>query len=405
MPDQNGPAMFVPDWVWAIVLGVVSLAWLVLMVVFPGGLPILVDRSVVSSSRVGVVFVLTAVQAIPIIWVSQRPIVTFLLVYGLFLVLVLVAGTRGPAMNATMLYAVLALCAYGPVAVFVWLLPVAVLVEAGLHWVMLVSQGTPAPLPELAIYVTELPLAYATAALAGLLFRVQRARARLEAERATAMAAAAESRAAHAIDAERAQMSGEVHDIAGHHLSSILLQTRAAADLLAADSEAHQLLDAAQNEAEATLNDLRQLVSALRRRTPTEPDAVPVPTLERLPSLIASVRALYPNVDVTADGQFANLDPVRSLACYRIIQESLTNARRHAPGAAVTVRVTRVGSTIHIEIINAPSDTPVETHPGSGLGIPGMNERAAMLGGTLDYGPTADGGWRVHAMIPIRAEY
>lgn len=398
------PAMLVPDWGWAIILGLASVVWFPLRSPLAGILPFLSPTPPLTLAVGWIVIGLLALQAVPLVWVSKRPIVVFVVVYAIFLATIAIAGDRGPAMSATMLYAALALCAYAPVVASVWLLPAAVLVDGALHAISLLTHGDPIAGADFGVYLTQLPLAYATPALAGLLFRVQRTRTRLETERATALADAADARAAEAIDAERARMSGEVHDIAAHHLSSVLLQTRAAADLLPPDSrDAHELLDAAQAETEATLDDLRQLVAALRRRDSGASNPVAAPTLTDLPGLISSVRTLYPDVEVSVHGDLAGLDPVRSLACFRLIQESLTNARKHAPGATVTVRVERSAGRVRIETINGPSDHPSAARGTEGHGLPGMRERAAVLGGTLEHGPTADGGWRVLANIPTRA--
>ena len=108
---------------------------------------------------------------------------------------------------------------------------------------------------------------------------------------------------------------------------------------------------------------------------------------------------------VTATGLDVDLPAGTSvrLALVRIVTEALTNVLRHAPGAAsVTVDVRRTGSTVEAEVVDAGSATP-GAGGGSGRGVPGMRDRAALLGGHVDAGPQADGGWRVHVVLPVDA--
>jgi signal transduction histidine kinase len=92
------------------------------------------------------------------------------------------------------------------------------------------------------------------------------------------------------------------------------------------------------------------------------------------------------------------------LAAYRIVQEALANAARHAPGAPVTVDARVRGSDLVVSVTNGPPTTAAPPRPGAGLGQVGMRERAELLGGTLDAGPRDDGGYRVTATLPLAEE-
>ncbi len=389
-----------PDWSWALVVGVASLALLALRVGFGENLFFLFGGARVPSGAVWLVAGLLVAQAVPMAWFSRAPVVCFAVIFAAFLAVFVLLGDRAPALSATLLFAVLALCAFTPARTWVPTLVVAVVVEAAVHiWLVAGAGGGTTALVAGAV-LAQTPLVYAAPVLAGLLFASQASKAKLAEERAVALVAASEARAARAVDAERGRMSGEVHDIAAHHLSSVLLRTRDATDMLPASLTAPRgLLESVQAETEEALSGLRQLVSLLRDPTGAAPKA---PTLTSLPGLVASVRTLYPQVDVVVDGELSDVDPVRSLACYRIVQESLTNARTHAPGAVVQVHVARHGALIDIDVVNGPGEPGTRRRGGGGLGLPAMGERAAVLSGSLEHGPTDDGGWRVHAVIPAR---
>jgi signal transduction histidine kinase len=261
--------------------------------------------------------------------------------------------------------------------------------------------------------VTRVVPTYLLPALAGLLYGAQRRRIRLEADRAEALRQAAAAQTAAAVVAERNRMARELHDVAAHHLTGILLQTRAALRVHEHDPVlTAELLGSVRDEGEATLHNLREVIGLLRTAGDADEPADVAPTLDRLPALIASVRTLDPGTALQVTGDLDDLSPATSLACFRIVQESLTNARRHAPGAAVRVDLHRTGRTLVVEVRNAPADPdpgpagppgPVSTPPrtGPGYGLVGMRERATMLGGTLDTGPTPDGGWCTRAVIPL----
>jgi signal transduction histidine kinase len=125
------------------------------------------------------------------------------------------------------------------------------------------------------------------------------------------------------------------------------------------------------------------------------------PTETDLRTIVDRFRAA--GVPITAEGLDVELpaDTSVRLALVRIVSEALTNVLRHAPGtAAVTVHVRRTGTSVEAEVVDAGSDA-VAPGGGSGRGVPGMRDRAALLGGHVDAGPRGDGGWRVHVVLPV----
>ncbi|WP_083973970.1 sensor histidine kinase [Herbidospora daliensis] len=209
--------------------------------------------------------------------------------------------------------------------------------------------------------------------------------------RRDAQAALAEERGERALLEERARIARELHDVVAHHMSVIAIQ---------ADAGPHRVADPPPEltEAFATirstalegLGELRRLLGVLR----AEPGVAPQPSL-------ADLDRLASGATLETTGDLANVPRGVGLNAYRIVQEALTNTMRHAPGAAVTVRVVRDDRELRIGVVNArPQDGP-RASAGAGHGILGMRERAAMLGGTLTTGPTADGGFAVSAVLPL----
>jgi signal transduction histidine kinase len=160
-----------------------------------------------------------------------------------------------------------------------------------------------------------------------------------------------------------------------------------------------------------TLTALRQLVGVVRDSDEAGPRA-PQPTLARLDELVAGAREGGMTVKTTWSSHGRPLPPTVDLAAYRIVQESLTNARRHAPGAAVSVAVAVDDSGARVVVANGPPGKGSGSASGrrvadsdrqdrrSGHGLAGMRERVQLTGGTLTAGPTGQGGWRVEARLP-----
>ncbi|GAA0951787.1 hypothetical protein GCM10009550_31800 [Actinocorallia libanotica] len=204
-----------------------------------------------------------------------------------------------------------------------------------------------------------------------------------------------------AVAEERRKIAREVHDLVGHGLGAALLNITAAR--MAARRGDSDAVTAALEEAERigrqSVRDVRRGLVLLRGSAPPDGAIEPAPpTAEDLPALVDHWRATGLPVALTVRGEPAALDSAVGLAVYRIVQESLSNTARHAPGgsASVTVDVGERTARITIEDFGG---RPARAHA-DGLGLIGMRERAAALGGSLDAGP-ARGGWAVHAVLPL----
>jgi signal transduction histidine kinase len=206
--------------------------------------------------------------------------------------------------------------------------------------------------------------------------------------------------AREAVAAERERISRELHDVIGHSISVMGIQAGAVRRVLPADLERErEMLLAVERAGRDSVGEMRRLIDLLRSPGDT-PDAAP-PTLARIGVLVDDVRRAGLHVELELEGALDDVPPGRALAGYRIVQEALTNALKHAPGARVDVRVARRASEVEIEVRGTPDPQLPPTEESGGQGLIGMRERAALYGGTLEAGPTLDGGFRVLAMLPV----
>lgn len=219
-------------------------------------------------------------------------------------------------------------------------------------------------------------------------------------ERAELAEAAREHAAADAIRQERSLMARELHDIAAHHLTGIVVSVQAAGALVATKPDtARDYLAAVEREARTTLDNLRQAVGLLHPDGATE--LAPAPALRRVPELVAAIPGT--EIELSIHGEPVLLGPLAEIAAYRMVQESLTNAAKHAPGAAcrVGIEYTATGARITVENAAPAAGRRSVGIPAGGHGLAGMRERATLLGGSLQTIPTAAGGWRNTLRLPL----
>jgi signal transduction histidine kinase len=221
-------------------------------------------------------------------------------------------------------------------------------------------------------------------------------------ERAERAEAERELLAREAVLTERTRIAREMHDAVGHRVSLMVLQA-GAIELAAGDrARVEQLAGQVQTAGRQALDELRQMVGVLRAEG-AEDDAPlgPQPGLADLPALIAQARDAGMGVDLALppDG-LDDLNPVAGRAAYRIVQEALTNAGKHAPGAAVRVALDRNDGCFAVRVVNGPPARRPEDAPGGGYGLVGLAERVRTLGGRLATTPRLDGGFEVEAVLP-----
>ncbi|QLE70699.1 sensor histidine kinase [Streptomyces rectiverticillatus] len=213
----------------------------------------------------------------------------------------------------------------------------------------------------------------------------------------------AEERARRTLLEERNRIARELHDVVAHHMSVISIQAQVAPHLVTEPPQElkENLAGIRQNAVEA-LAELRRVLGVLRSED-ARADGVrhaPQPTLDRLDELLGNVRSAGLAVTSSVTGAPRPLPPGVELSAFRIVQEALSNAMRHAPGAPVRVETAYGARRITVRVVNSAPDVPAPRSPGAGHGVLGMRERAAMLGGDLAVGPTPDGGYEVTAVLP-----
>lgn len=226
-----------------------------------------------------------------------------------------------------------------------------------------------------------------------------RSRRAAQAEFARRAAAADEERrrdAARQVDAERVRIARELHDTLGHTMSIVTMRSAVAQEALAdrAYAEVGASLDAIRAASGGAMTELRATLGTLRAEAGREP----APGIDQLPALAERVRDGGLPVDLRVAGEVDALPVVAGTTAYRVVQEALTNALRHADATRAVVRVDVGAADLTLLITDDGRGGP----PGhAGYGLRGMAERVELLGGEVAAGPGVDGGYRVHARLPL----
>jgi signal transduction histidine kinase len=205
-----------------------------------------------------------------------------------------------------------------------------------------------------------------------------------------------------ALLAERRQIARDVHDFVGHGLAAVMLQVTSARHVLRRDADAaEEALRSAEEVGRRSMQELRRTVTVLRSDDEKGVEA-PVPTASEIPTLVAQARAGGLAVELRTRGDLARIPPTVGVALYRIAQEALANAARHAPRARTVLGLELANGRVALQ---AETSGPVVAGTDADrerphYGLIGMQERATALGGDFAAGPTPDG-WRVRCELPI----
>ncbi|NUR71928.1 MAG: sensor histidine kinase [Hamadaea sp.] len=237
--------------------------------------------------------------------------------------------------------------------------------------------------------------------LAGLALRLWRAQ---NAENARRLAAADEERATalrRAVESERSRIARELHDVVTHNVSVMVIQAGAARRTLDLSPEqSREAMLAVEGAGRTAMAELRHVMGLLAPAADEAPDLAPQPGLDQLDKLVGRVRDTGMPVALTVTGTPRAVASGEALAAYRVVQEALTNAVKHASGGAATVSVHYGEEELSIEVTDTGGRATGQG--GSGRGLLGLRERLAVYGGTLRTGPLLTGdGWRVTAVIPM----
>ncbi|MFD6176840.1 MULTISPECIES: sensor histidine kinase [unclassified Isoptericola] len=265
---------------------------------------------------------------------------------------------------------------------------VAVAVAAAVAFVALAVVLTALGSPERPWELATFGLVLAAAWGVGDLVRARAASARSRAELA----------ARAAVLEERARLARELHDVVSHHVTGMVVQADAAAFLLPAEERAvRPQLAGIADAGRRALDDLRRLLDVLGAEEPS-----PGPPVGSIADLADAARGTGLDVELVEHGTPRGSDELR-LTAYRVVQEALTNARKHAPGAAAWVSVRWTGPDARLAVATSAAQTPgvLPRIPSSGRGIHGLRARVEHLGGTLRAGPAEDGGFLLEASLPL----
>ncbi|MEU1624338.1 histidine kinase [Streptomyces sp. NPDC020096] len=259
------------------------------------------------------------------------------------------------------------------------------------------------------VAVVFMTIPFALAWVIGDSLRTRRAYyAQLE-ERAERLQREREAQAKAAVAAERARIARELHDVVAHNVSVMVVQADGAAYVLdASPDQAKQALSTISQTGRLALAEMRRLLGLLRASDDSGGEYVPQPGVDQLGDLIDQVRGAGLPVDFAVDGTPRPLSSGVELTAYRIVQEALTNTRKHGgPDARATVHITYGDAELQMLIEDDGRGAQHELYEeggadGLGQGMIGMRERIAMVGGTLDTGPRPGGGFRISAALPLK---
>jgi len=241
--------------------------------------------------------------------------------------------------------------------------------------------------------------------LLGVVIRSLREREREVAERAAELQAHREENARQAVFAERVRIARELHDVVAHHVSVMGVQAGAARRVMERHPDkAAEALNSIEASSRQAVSELHRLLDFLRHAGEAD-ETAPQPRLAELPDLVAQATHGGLRVSLAIDGAPQPLSPTLELSVYRVVQEALTNARKHAGGGSATVRVSFTPGALEVEVLDDGNGSPL---PGAGHhgghGLIGMRERASLHGGHLRVGPRPGGGFAVHASFPLNGQ-
>lgn len=357
---------------------------------------VLVGAASVVNGSAPLEAVVAAAACLPLMWRTRWPLGVLGAVAGISLLSLTLGDPFFPAFVPPVAIALYTVAAQGErrrsVAVAAAVVPCTALVAV----VFSPDDGTPAR------QTLEFASQFGFALAVGEAVRSRRAMVRALRGEAAHAAREHELEAQRRVDEERVRIARDVHDVVAHSLATIATQASVGVHLGAQDPErAVELLRSVKEVSTGALLDLRSALRTVRDDAPTRP----APSLGELPELVDRARSSGLSVVLRTEGSPAGMPAAVQVAVYRIVQEGLTNVMRHAGGAETLVRVAVDGHEVEVDVRNDGAGKPTSTgDSGSGSGLIGMRERASALGGAFTAQAQSDGGFRVHAVLPLEAQ-
>ena len=347
------------------------------------------------ASGGAVAYVLAPLWTLPLAWRRRYPLAVALIIAGTGLADVLLIGYHGSIVGIAALVLVTYSLGAHAASVSRMLAGLAAMaVATGAYDIAQSAMQRPGSLGS--DVLGNLPV-FGAPFLAGLAMRQQRLRAQAMAQLAEQLEREREERARAAVAEERMRIARELHDEVAHAMSVIAVQADAAEGALANDPAlVRSPLVAIRDTARAALGDMRRVLGALRGDEPGE--LTPGPGLARVSGLLEQARAGGLGVELRTEGEPVPLAPALDLAAYRVVQEGLTNARKHAAASRVEVVIRYSAEQIDVEVSDDGDGSG--RGGGSGRGLAGLRERVALLGGEFIAGPRARG-FTLRVTLPL----
>jgi signal transduction histidine kinase len=276
----------------------------------------------------------------------------------------------------------------------------ALITTAGIIIYFTTDRGDPGPTQAVTTFAT-----YAASWGLGVYARSRRAYTSIVEERASLLEREREVRAREAVAGERARIARELHDMVGHALNLMVIQSGGAQRVFESRPElVRESLASIEATGRQALTEMERMLGMLRGTEASDESLSPQPGLSDVDTLAARVSEAGLPVDVTIEGAPVALPASIDLSAYRIIQEALTNALKHAGPARAGVHIRYLSDSLELEIVDdghGASRDGVGDDRGGGRGLVGMNERVGLFGGELSAAPRLEGGFRVHARLPL----
>ena len=209
--------------------------------------------------------------------------------------------------------------------------------------------------------------------------------------------------AEQAITAERTRIAREMHDVVAHRVSLMVLHA-GGLEVSATDDRTIEAAGLIRTTGREALTELRGILGVLREDAGGAAPTAPQPVLDDLDRLLSEWRGAGMRVNREESGRRRRLPVQVQRTAFRVVQEALTNAAKHATGAVVDVRLHHAPGALEVEVANGPASAPLHPPPSGGYGLTGLGERVALAGGQISAGPCPDGGWRVRAILPVGEE-
>lgn len=349
---------------------------------------------------------LVALQAVLLIFRRRVPIAVFAGAVLLDAVILATSAGELGVGSLGVIFAAYAMARRSPRKPALTALALGALVTTGVGASALLFGSRESVLVLIVTVIARVALQYAAPAAVAEYFRGRERLADALQEQARMAEHERRERAEREVRAEREALARELHDIAGHHLSGIIVSAQAATALTRSDLDrAREMMQTVQDDARIALADLRRTVGLLRSDDEAPSGAPsPVPTVAGIGALVDVSRERGQRVALDTAGDARPVGALAETTAYRMVQESLANAARHAPGAACTVSVRFGADAVEITVANEPSSEgrtrETRERSGVGYGLSGMAERAELIGAQLSAGSDDDGGWTNRLSIP-----